>query len=259
MFGRCNFEEDGATLIGQRYKIHHARRRDGNPIEKAPFLVGEIAALVEMQLMTSTIGWPAIEMLNENDPAQRFDVGPGFIPFLAQEGPGGEAPSMPRSFEAEPASAKPFRYCSTGQVGTFALVAPCHDLGQALDIWRFLGLEVRNLDRWHASVRIPHFLMGPSLTLFYVKALAEKPVRSLNARGVVCLSLLCSDADALRESLIARGFELGDSFELSPFGQALQICFMRNRTGEILEFISPKALPRSEGRPGSPCGETTGH
>jgi hypothetical protein len=109
---------------------------------------------------------------------------------------------------------------------------------EALKLWEFLG-QIPNVEDDWAKIHIKKTLVGQSLSLYFVAQTNQRPRTWLNQQGIVCISLLCNDAEQFCSELKMQNFEVGACFELQPFDRKLKIFFMRNCTGEIYEFLSP--------------------
>ncbi len=120
---------------------------------------------------------------------------------------------------------------------TLALEAPpdltcaCASPDEAAALWAAMGLPATD-----GKVIIPASAVGASLRVCFETAPARPT--TLDQPGWVCLSLLCTNADRLREHLVGAGFAPGKCFTVAPFGQPLRVFFLRNRSGELYEFLS---------------------
>ena len=116
--------------------------------------------------------------------------------------------------------------------GVTALFVHCHDLESTLVIWKALGLECDVLGTDMARVRVRGPMPANRLSLYFIADLPSPVTSYLDDPGIVCLSLLCRDAEHVRAELGDLGYFVSDCFSLSPFGHPLRMFFARNTDGE---------------------------
>ena len=218
------FEEIG-------YREHGSNEVCPNPPEKAPFIDGPIAASVALKLLVVDKGLPAIELIRE---PRRSSRPAAFEPLLStkplahsgDEAAGGHRGAIARSLSG------------AGDPATAALILHCPSWDETLPLWRALGFDEETIDEQTVHVVVPSLRRGNELNVYLVRDREESTACHLNDGGFVCLSLFCKDADRLRSELADAGHDVGECFDLDPFGSSLRIFFMRNRSGEIYEFLS---------------------
>jgi hypothetical protein len=221
-------------LAGKGFRPYGERAFGVNPFEKAPYVKGALdtrAGEFAMRLMVSKSGTPPVELLSESLAAS------GLVP---QEN---AFEAVLNSFELKdlkPSGMAGFwEPVSAGLTGPVsALIVRCRELENTLFFWRLLGFDCQPLDGKSAVIKVRAFTSRHVTPVYFMEEPGRGGVSWLNNEGVVCLSFLCKDAVGLREYFIKRGFEPGGYFYLSPFGRRICIFFIRNRGGELYEFLS---------------------
>lgn len=224
---------------------------------RAPFVSGPMASTTEVRLLVSDHGLPAIELVRENRPADGAAEGtPAFEGLLGLDGD--PSPDVISGIPTEEGNSlvPGFRGATgtRGEVHSMSVVVRCPDLDQAFDLWRGIGPRPETLGNGIVKVAFPRTLAGAGLDLYYVEGRNTTDRTWLNQEGLVCVALVCKDPDGLRGTLDARGLETSECFGLCPFGTSLRLFFVRNRTGELYEFLSPAPASRRVRVPAS-----TGH
>lgn len=204
-------DEEVRTLANYGFELSHSRDDVPNKAAKAPFLFGNMPETTIMRLAKSNRQLPLVEIVRENTGAS--DDG-GFAPGTT-------------GFELD-----------LDHANTASVTIRCKDTEQASELWRCVGANGISDDPNGHTVDFTNNAICAGLKLRYVAEETEITPTFLNHEGLVCVAFLCRDADALRARLNANGYEVGECFDLVPFATRLRLFLMRNRSGEIYEFLS---------------------
>lgn len=204
-------DEEVRALANHGFELLHARDDVPNKAAKAPFLCGELPETTTMRMVKSIRQLPLIEIVRENTGT---------------------------SDEAGFASGSAGFELDLGHPDTASVTIRCKDTERASDIWRCIGIEGISADANGHVVDFTGNAICSGLTLRYVADESEDTPTFLNHPGLVCVAFLCRDADALRARLDANGYAVGQCFDLTPVETKLRLFLMRNRSGEIYEFLS---------------------
>lgn len=216
--------EDYLCRLG--YRVGNRSLNAENPPEKARFLALDFKPKVDIALFVAEPGVPAIEMLSEQGD---MATGPAGFSAAFLLGSGGGRPTLWRPGISS---------IGEGDLATVKLTVGCLALEDGLTLWRELGFVPTATGPESARVAISRTIVGGSASLEFVKAAKAGP-SFLDQEGLICLSLLCTDAKRLCWSMEALGYETSPPFVLSPFGRSLDVFFLRNASGEMYEFLSP--------------------
>ena len=219
-----------------------------NPLPKAGFVAGPLAPNFSMKLIVSRSGTPGIELLREDDADAYDPLGtPPFEALLASDGALTSVEVLETLARHDNVPFVGFRQVGkpSRTMGVAALVVHSPALETTLPLWRALGYEPRLLNQTLAHVTVRGATPSGHLELFIVADRPRPTTGYLNQAGTVCLSLFCHDADDLSARLSAAGYVSQGCFTITPFTRTLRICFVRNTSGEVYEFLSLLGRERS--------------
>ena len=205
-------DEEVTALAQYGYELSHARDDVPNRTAKAPFLFGDLPETTIMRLARSSRSFPLIEVVREN--SRTLGKGEHFAPGKS-------------GFELD-----------LDQVETPVVTIECEDPEKAAGLWKAVGAGEISVDPNGHAVTFAGNAVCAGLRIKYVEGAIVNTPTFLNHEGLVCVAFLCRNADALRAHLDAKRFEVGKCFDLVPVETPLRLFFMRNRSGEIYEFLS---------------------
>ena len=193
------------------YRVSVSRDDMPNRHQKAPFISGPLPNTTTMRLLVSDRRLPTVEIMRENFPDAACDAGDlGAPPFDLEQ-----SDNVPLS-----------------------VVVGCKTPDEAVNLWKNLSFGDVERDARGSVVTFRDSAISPGLVLRYVQDRSISQPTWLNQQGMVCVAFLCRDASEVREHLADRGYDVGECFELMPASTPLRLFLMRNRSGEIYEFLS---------------------
>ncbi len=188
-----------------------------NPLQKSPFISGNMSEKSDILLMSKT-GYPDIEVKREAGSSNAI----------------GE--SVFQSFYDDN-----YEICTNiDNVNPIAIYIKCNDIEKAASLWRNFGFTInRPKKKYLLEVEIKNRVLGKKVSLLYVNHHKKPEEMWLNQNNTVCISFLCENIVKVRNCLIEGGYYAGNIFQIKPFKRKIKGFFMRNHTGELYEFISP--------------------
>lgn len=198
-----------------------------NPPAKAPYVHHPMPPVFNMLLLVSDRGLPPVELLL--DPPEGPAPGqPCFTLGIGNRDSGEPGTILPGIEIGHPVLG-----------GATALVVRTSSVAASVALWRALGFEPTPDGDRRMRVRLPRTIVGTALDLLLVEEPAAPT--TVDQRGAVCLSLLCTNTGKLRGRLLSQGIASGDPFRTAPFGQPLDGFFLRGAGGDLYELLSPGA------------------
>ena len=206
------------------YALHGTRDDVPNMPEKAAFLKGKMPATTSMRLMVSERSLPAIELIRENTKNT----------CICAKG----APGFEPSFE------------DAGDILT--ITVPTRRLDDAIMLWNKLNVKPDWGADGEATIHFKPNLAGPGLKLRYlVMHDTEDNPTWLDQEGMVCVSFFARNTETIQAHLVEDGYEVSTCFDLVPLDRSYRLCFVRNKTGEIYEFLTPQRTTSGKGSQGN--------
>ena len=204
-------DAEAAGLQHAGYRLSVSRDDMPNRPEKAPYISGPLPDTTTMRLLTSDRKLPTVEVIRENT--------------LGTAAGGSEL------------GAPPFEF-TLGDGASASVVVGCEKPDEAISLWEDLNFGNVEKDACGRLVTFHDSAISPGLRLRYVENKSSPRTTWLNQLGMVCIAFLCRDASETRDQLATRRYDVGDCFELTPGSTPLRLFLMRNRSGEIYEFLS---------------------
>ena len=235
-------DPDAATAFLERigYEVNSRATSIPNPSEKEHFVRNRMSKTVDMRLMRAPNGRPPIEILTEDiDYLSETNAIPSFELLIDDS-------TWPPIADNKINSANTsFHRFGIRQIDArlkrsknLALAVYCPSLDETIDFWRCLGFAAELNDQGDVRVTFQRTLVGAGLELILLRSSKAPTITDLDQEGIVCLSLLCKDADAMQNHLVDKGYEPSHCFDLTPMGRSLKIFFVRGPGNAIYEFLS---------------------
>jgi len=214
-----------------------------NPLEKGPFVSGDLAALHDMMMIKPRVRSPQIELIAAGGDSLSAE-NPQFEIILGQpvDMPADALDQAVLDDATEPigAALPGVRIAGTASdpAGALALMVHCGDLESSLSFWRENGYTPIEMSSDVAKLELRGMFASSNPRLYFVRSPAAPRVSEPDTIGLICPTFLCKDVEKVAAHLAAQGHLVGDQFEVSPFGSPVRVCFMRTTSGELYEFLS---------------------
>lgn len=208
-----NIDATVAGLSRQGYTINGARDDMPNMEPKQAFISNDMPRTTTVRLLVSNGKSPAVEVVRENGPDNQ-ELAVGTPPFSAADKP-----------------------ATDPHIVTVRTPDPL----LSLSMWRTIGIQPTEAADGTNNIFFQGGFTTPAFQLSFIHdpEMVAGP-RWLNQDGMVCVSFLCRDVDALNTLLEDKGYEVSPCFDLTPFDRSFRLFFVRNKSGEIYEFLTPR-------------------
>lgn len=240
MIYACSSLDSGENFFDPFQYPSRTRGHGENPPQKKPFAKNPLPKTFELSLLGG-VGLPAIELLCEKtaEPRQAnplWTILGGAVDWNAFE----NLDWISQGIKTERPGL--YLHSSTDPV-IKGLLLRTRLFSQTLHFWEALGFKPTPIDKRHALISLRGLRLKQPLRILIASDEEDLGTNTMDQVGIVCLSLLCRDADVLNKKMSETAQELemevGECFSLTPLGKPLRLFFARTRNGELYEFLSP--------------------
>lgn len=220
-----------------------------NPPEKREFIAGTMSKTHDLTMLSPAVASPPIELVR---PQYETKVSPSdqSIELPTFEAVLGTPQAAPGSVETDTVLASLDDSCRTplsgvrlapdcGEpAGVVALVVHATDVDRSLALWRQLRFEPNFLSPGMARIDARGLIAGSGLSVFFIAAPTTPRRTEPDVGGIICATFLCKNVEKLVAPLASAGHQVGQRFEIAPFGNRVRVFFLRTPSGELYEFLS---------------------
>lgn len=215
-----------------------------NPREKRHFVGSRMAERHDLSMLVPTVLSPLVELVHADQSSEDHEgTTPAFEAIMApQNASEDEILDAVHALLSNESIARPLPgLCIASErsdiLGVRAVIVRCEDIASSLLLPLQLGLHAEHIDAALVRIVVRGLMPGVKLSLYFVHAATVKMARP-DQIGVICVTFLCRDADRVAEGLASFGHDVGERFDLAPFGTPVRVFFMRSASGEMYEFLS---------------------